>query len=143
MAKFEAPFEDVEQLFNEKIQLRNLDQFINIAIVVNNKSKDIFKVVKANDLFKHRTGDDIIIILNQNIFDKLEDLHKHIVVEDALACIHYDTEKDKLIMTKPDVIAYSGVLSKFTFDTWNVVRESIKSLYVTDKGEDAVTNETE
>lgn len=143
MAKFEAPFEDVEQLFNEKIQTRNLDQFINIAIVVNNKAKEIFKVVKANDLFKHRTGDDVIIILNQNIFDKLEDLHKHIVVEDALACIHYDTEKDKLIMTKPDVIAYSGVLSKFTFDTWNVVRESIKSLYVTDKGEDAVTNEPE
>jgi hypothetical protein len=139
MAKFEAPFEDVEEIFSEKIKARELDRYINIAIVVNNKAKEVFKVVKANDLFKHRTGDDVIIILNQNIFDKLEEVQKHIVVEDALACIHYDTEKDKLIMTKPDVIAYSGILSKFTFETWNVVRESIKTLYNAEKGEDAET----
>jgi hypothetical protein len=137
MAKFETPFEDVEELFNEKIKARELDRYVNIIVVVNNKSKDIFKVVKVGELDKFRSSDDVRIVLNQNIFDKLEEVQKHIVVEDALACIHFDVEKDKLVMTKPDVIAYSGILSKYTFETWNIVRESINSLYAAEKGEDA------
>ena len=135
MAKFDEPFEDAQALYDEKIKAIGLDQFINITVVVNNTAKDLFKVNKANDLLKYRTGDDVLIVLNEKIFEQLTDAQKHIVVEDSLASIHFDTEKDRLIITKPDVIAYSGVLSKFTFETWNVVRESIKTLYAAEKSE--------
>ena len=135
MAKFDEPFEDTQALYDEKIKAIGLDQFINITVVVNNTAKDLFKVNKANDLLKYRTGDDVLIVLNEKIFEQLTDAQKHIVVEDSLASIHFDTEKDRLIITKPDVIAYSGVLSKFTFETWNVVRESIKTLYAAEKSE--------
>jgi hypothetical protein len=50
--------------------------------------------------------------------------------------IHYDTEKSKLILTQPDVKAYSGILSKFGYETWNVLRESVKTLYKVDKDEE-------
>lgn len=135
MAKFDEPFEDTQALYDEKIQAVGLDQFINITVVVNNTAKELFKVNKANDLLKYRTGDDVLIVLNEKIFEQLTDAQKHIVVEDSLASIHFDTEKDRLIITKPDVIAYSGILSKFTFETWNVVRESIKTLYAAEKSE--------
>jgi hypothetical protein len=136
MAKFDEPFEDTQALYDEKIKAIGLDQFINITVVVNNTAKDLFKVNKANDLLKYRTGDDVLIVLNEKIFEQLTDAQKHIVVEDSLASIHYDTEKDRLVITKPDVIAYSGILSKFTFETWNVVRESIKTLYAAEKSEE-------
>jgi len=135
MAKFDEPFEDTQALYDEKIKAVGLDQFINITVVVNNTAKELFKVNKANDLLKYRTGDDVLIVLNEKIFEQLTDAQKHIVVEDSLASIHFDTEKDRLIITKPDVIAYSGILSKFTFETWNVVRESIKTLYAAEKSE--------
>ena len=135
MAKFDEPFEDTQALYDEKIKAVGLDQFINITVVVNNTAKELFKVNKANDLLKYRTGDDVLIVLNEKIFEQLTDAQKHIVVEDSLASIHYDTEKDRLVITKPDVIAYSGILSKFTFETWNVVRESIKTLYAAEKSE--------
>ena len=135
MAKFDEPFEDTQALYDEKIKAVGLDQYINITVVVNNTAKELFKVNKANDLLKYRTGDDVLIVLNEKIFEQLTDAQKHIVVEDSLASIHFDTEKDKLVITKPDVIAYSGILSKFTFDTWNVVRESIKTLYAAEKTE--------
>lgn len=135
MAKFDEPFEDTQALYDEKIQAVGLDQFINITVVVNNTAKELFKVNKANDLLKYRTGDDVLIVLNEKIFEQLTDAQKHIVVEDSLASIHFDTEKDRLVITKPDVIAYSGILSKFTFETWNVVRESIKTLYAAEKSE--------
>ena len=135
MAKFDEPFEDTQALYDEKIKAIGLDQYINITVVVNNTAKELFKVNKANDLLKYRTGDDVLIVLNEKIFEQLTDVQKHIVVEDSLASIHFDTEKDRLIITKPDVIAYSGILSKFTFETWNVVRESIKTLYAAEKSE--------
>lgn len=135
MAKFNEPFEETQALFDEKIISAGLDQTVNITIVVNDSAKEIFKVNKANELLKYRTGDDIIIVLNEKIFDQLPTEHRHIVAEEALASIHFDAEKDKLIISKPDVITFSGVLSKFTFDTWNVVRESIKTLYQAEKEE--------
>lgn len=135
MAKFDEPFEDTQALYDEKIKAVGLDQYINITVVVNNTAKELFKVNKANDLLKYRTGDDVLIVLNEKIFEQLTDAQKHIVVEDSLASIHFDTEKDRLVITKPDVIAYSGILSKFTFETWNVVRESIKTLYAAEKSE--------
>ena len=135
MAKFNEPFEETQALFDEKIITAGLDQTVNITIVVNDSAKEIFKVNKANELLKYRTGDDIIIVLNEKIFDQLPTEHRHIVAEEALASIHFDAEKDKLIISKPDVITFSGVLSKFTFDTWNVVRESIKTLYQAEKEE--------
>jgi len=135
MAKFDEPFEDTQALYDEKIKAVGLDQFINITVVVNNTAKELFKVNKANDLLKYRTGDDVLIVLNEKIFEQLTDAQKHIVVEDSLASIHFDSEKDRLVITKPDVIAYSGILSKFTFETWNVVRESIKTLYAAEKAE--------
>lgn len=135
MAKFNEPFEETQALFDEKIIAAGLDQTVNITIVVNDSAKEIFKVNKANELLKYRTGDDIIIVLNEKIFDQLPAEHRHIVAEEALASIHFDAEKDKLIISKPDVITFSGVLSKFTFETWNVVRESIKTLYQAEKEE--------
>jgi adenosylcobinamide amidohydrolase len=44
--------------------------------------------------------------------------------------------KSKLILTQPDVKAYSGILSKFGYETWNVLRESVKTLYKVDKDEE-------
>lgn len=133
MARYEEPFEDTQSLFNEVIESTGLNNFINITVLANNKAKEIFKVNKSNELLKYRTGDDVIIVLNENIFEKLTDEQKRIVVEEAIAYISFDSEKDKVIITQPDFMAHSGILRKHTFNTIEVVRESIKTLYQAEK----------
>jgi hypothetical protein len=143
MAKFEEPFEDTQDLYNEVIKTAGLDQYVNITILVNNKAKELFKINKANDLLKHRTGDDIIIVLNEKIFEGLTEDQRRIVIEESLASIHYDMENDKLVISKPDVVTFSGVLAKHTFDKWEALRESIKTLYAAEKQvEDEAANAT-
>jgi adenosylcobinamide amidohydrolase len=34
------------------------------------------------------------------------------------------------------MLKYSGILSKFGYETWNVLRESVKTLYKVDKDEE-------
>ena len=131
--KFEEPFEETLTLYNQLIANAGLAAHLNITIVVNNKAKEIFKVVKANDLLNYRTNDDVLIILNEKIFDRLEPEQRTIVAEESLAAIHYDLESGTLVMSKPDVITFSGILGKHTFETWNILRESIKTLYHAEK----------
>ena len=133
MAKFDLPFEDTQDLYTQAIDKRGLSANINITILVDNKAKEIFKVNKANELLKFRTGDDIIIVLNEKIFEQLEPEQQIIVVEESLSSIHFDDEKDKLVINKPDVVTFSGVLSKHTFLVWDALRESIKTLYAVEK----------
>jgi hypothetical protein len=129
-SKFVLPFEDVQEIFSDLIAKTGLEnQDINITIVVNNKSKKIFDVVKANDLLKFRSGDDVLIILNEQIFEKLTVEQQKIVAEQALAYISYDGEKDKIVITKPDFIEHTGIIAKYGFETINVLKESIISLY--------------
>lgn len=134
MAKFEEPFEDTQALFTEVINNAGLDNYdVNITLLTNNKAKELFKINKANELLKFRTGDDVIIVLNEKIFEQLPDDQKRIVVEEAIAYISYDSENDKVVITAPDFIAHSGILRKHTFDTIDVVRESVKTLYQAEK----------
>lgn len=130
MARFEEPYEDIESLFVDVIVNHTaLPQTVNIKLLADNKSKKIFKVMRANDLLKYRTGDDVIIIINQNIFEQLTDVQKMIVAEEAVAYIAYDMDKDKVLITEPDFLAHSGILRKHTFEVIENVRETIKSLY--------------
>ena len=136
MAKYEEPFEETQDLYNQLIEQAGLSNFVNITILTNNKAREIFKVNKANELLKYRTGDDIIIVLNEKIFDQLTDEQRTIVAEESLSSIHFDSEKDRIVISKPDVVTFSGILSKHSFDKWNVLRESITTLYNAEKQEE-------
>jgi hypothetical protein len=136
MAKYEEPFEETQDLYNQLIEQAGLSNFVNITILTNNKAREIFKVNKANELLKYRTGDDIIIVLNEKIFDQLTDEQRTIVAEESLSSIHFDSEKDRIVISKPDVVTFSGILAKHSFDKWNVLRESITTLYNAEKQEE-------
>jgi hypothetical protein len=136
MAKYEEPFEETQDLYNQLIEQAGLSNFVNITILTNNKAREIFKVNKANELLKYRTGDDVIIVLNEKIFDQLTDEQRTIVAEESLSSIHFDSEKDRIVISKPDVVTFSGILAKHSFDKWNVLRESITTLYNAEKQEE-------
>jgi len=142
MAKYEQPFEDTQEIFDQVVSRTGLENYITITILSNNKSKKIFDVVKANELLKFRTGDDVIIVLNEKIFEKLTDQQKLIVAEQALAYVSYDTENDKLVVTKPDFLEHTGILEKYGFDIINVLKESIKTLYQVEEQEEAENQQT-
>jgi len=128
MAKYEQPFEDTQEMYNRAIDAASLSQYMNITILVNNKAKDIFKVAKCSETEKFKTQDDINIFINEKLLEGLTPEQRLIVVEESIACIHFDTESDTITLTKPDVVTFSGIIRKHTFETWNTLRESIKSL---------------
>ena len=133
MAKYEQPYEDTTDLYDKIIEKSGLKNYINITVLNNSKAKEIFKVNKANELLKYRTNDDVIIVINENAMDKLTPEQKEMVVVESLASIHYNVDKDRLEISKPDVVTFSGILSKYGFENWNNLRETINLLFQSEK----------
>ena len=129
MAKFEEVYEDTLRLFNTHIGGSSIPSFLRIKILSNEGLKDTpGKVSKAQDIVKFMTNYDIIIQVNEPIFDQLTDTQKDYIVKDLLAQVHYDMNKDKVNILKPDVTTFSGVLRQHDIDTYLGIKETISSL---------------
>ena len=142
MAKFEEPFEDTQNLLTAIATNAGLTQSVNIKLLTNNRLKEIFKVVKANDLLQHMTKEDVVVLLNEKIFEQLTAEQKTMVIDEALASISYDQDNEKVVISKPDIITHSGVLRKYTYATYAILKESIKTLYQVEKDEEDAAKAT-
>ena len=139
MAKFNEVYEDTQALFSNFInQIDSLSE-ISVKILGNDRFKEIGKVVKANDLLKHMTNEDAIIILNEKIFDQLEDEQKMMVVEELVARLYFDSEKGKLSIINPDVNTFSLLLRKYGYEKYERLNESVKALFAQEAEEETET----
>jgi len=128
MAKFEEVYQETLDEFKTHIDNSNIPAFVNIKILSNNTIKDFGSVTKSQDIIKFMTDYDVIIQINEPIFDKLENEQKEYVVKDLLARIVYEMEKDKLTIVQPDVTTFSGVLRQYDIDHYMAIKESIVTL---------------
>lgn len=136
MAKYEELFEDHAKLFTDFISQVDSLSDVNIKILGCANLKEICKVVKANDLLKHMTNEDIVILLNEHIFEQLEDSQKKMIVEENVAKVYYDIEKDKITLIQPDVHTFSLLLQKFGYPEYERLMVSIKTLYAQQQEEE-------
>lgn len=139
MAKYHEVFDDHEKLFTDFIKQIDSLHGLNVKILGCNKLKEICKVSKATDILKHMTNEDIIILLNETIFEKLEDQQQLMVVEEYVARIYFDAEKDKLTLITPDVNTFSLLLRKYGYPEYERLNETIKALY-SEEGSEAAEN---
>lgn len=137
MARYEEPFDDTKEIFENIISNADLSRFINFKLLINNKQKELYKPIKANDLVKHMTNNDVVIIINERIFEQLNPEQKIMIAEESIAGVHFDAEKDKITFTKGDIQTYSGILRKYGYDKYEVLHESIKTLYNVEREEEA------
>lgn len=129
MAKFETPFDDTKKIFQSVIDATDLERLITFDIVTNNKLKEIFKVMKTNDYEKHKTSVDVKIFINEEVFERLDEIQQVIIAESALAYVSYNYEKDTLSISKPDVLGHSGIISKFGDKLYLNTLEIVKAVF--------------
>lgn len=140
MAKFEEVFDDTRILFTNFISKIDSLNNVNVNILSVNKLKEIGKVSKANDLLKYETTYDVYIFLNERVFEQLSDEQKTMVVEELVAQIYFDAEKDKVVIIKPDFTTFSLLLEKYGSEKCLGLKTLIKEIYSSDAQTDAENN---
>jgi hypothetical protein len=71
---------------------------IELKVISVTKAKNVLKASKAGATIQYLTKKDAILIVYEEVFDRLSDEYKEKLMEGALSNISYDTEKDKLIV---------------------------------------------
>ena len=132
-AKYTEVGEDIQEQFERFIDnIEGLSE-LNIKVIGCPKLKEVCKVSKANDLLKHLTEEDIIILINEPIFDGLEPEQQLMVIEENIARIYFDAEKGKVILNTPDFETFSLLLIKYGTEKCLRLKTLIKELLNSDE----------
>ena len=135
--KYDEVHPDVQNEFDSVILTTNLDNLMNIKVLGDERQKkEVIKVQKTNDITYHLTGEDVILTVNQGIFEQLTAEQKVIAIESALAGVSYSHDKELPVTNTADVKTFSGVLSKHGYDKYEVYQESVRTLFAKKEGED-------
>ena len=89
---------------------------INVTPVRLKKSKkEVGQVLKANDLVELFTGDNstVAVAIYEDAFDRVDEQTREIWIRSLLSQISYDMDKDKIVITKPELNIPIGLYHKF------------------------------
>tara|TARA_R110000796_G_scaffold252137_1_gene385298 strand:- start:5204 stop:5635 length:432 start_codon:yes stop_codon:yes gene_type:complete len=137
MAKWADPSDDIIKEITEVLISTGLDNAVNTKIIANNDQKGkVITLKKAQPFIKFAFGYELILIINEDIYDELPILQKRLCIEEALSGAYHDGEK--LVVGQPDLKTFHGFLDKHGYDQYKILEESIKTLYEAAKnnGED-------
>jgi hypothetical protein len=118
---------DTLKSFNQIYDKTNLDNFIKVTVLVDNTQKEIYKVVKENDLHKYLSGFDVIIVLNEELFEMLDEKQKLLLFDEALCGISFNDERGVTKITQPDFTTFRGIIEKYGYDEVARLQDTIKA----------------
>lgn len=125
--------EDTIALFKERINLMYLDGLAwRVASHSDfKKSKDNMcgKLIINNPAQRALYGEDLIFVINEEVFDRLQELTKIIIIDKLLAQVSYDLEKETVKKSSPDIQEHSGILLRYKFDILQAVSAEISQVY--------------
>jgi hypothetical protein len=130
MAKISKASDEMIALFDRVKTTTTIKNWLEFAVLQNNKQKELYKIVKASELIIALTEEhlDFAVIFNEEIFDQLPDNMKEMAIIESIAGVSVN-ENDVVSLEKPNFSTYRGMLQKYGHDPIITLHESIKSLY--------------
>jgi hypothetical protein len=117
MAKYSRELDEaLEKKVKELASAAGLrEQGITIEPIALNSKKSYGEVIKANELVTLFTGDSdmVCVAINERLFLELDDQSQTVLIESLLSQIWYDDEKDKIVITKPELNVGLGMYHKY------------------------------
>ena len=114
MAKFTEVSDELQERFNFiRNKQTSLPDFITIKLLNNEKQKDIYSPAKANGAIEYLNQIEFLIFVNEDIFNKLDDEARDIIIEEALAYVGFDQDKEVVSKATPDYTTFSGLQAKY------------------------------
>ena len=123
--KLDGVLKETEELFIKVLNETSIPKSIRFELISADDMKEVGKVAKGNEILKYMTDIDIIVLLNEHIFDKLAEDQKRMIIEELLAQVYWDSNSGKIKLIKPDVNTFSLLIKKYGIDFYLGVKDSI------------------
>ena len=114
--KFYTLSEDVIETFNEIYISKSFAINIGFKFVGSTKQKQLIKMKKLDDALQYVIGKDIIVYINEDVYDKFDEESKRILIEQELDRFYVDSKSGKIKTTPPNIVTSSGIVNKYGID---------------------------
>lgn len=108
--------EDVINFFNEINKTQMTDK-ISFLFISDSEAKELITIKKINDKFKFVLERDLIVTINEDLFDKFDDISKKLLIEEELSKVNFNYESGKISIGKADFVTNMKTISKYGIDT--------------------------
>lgn len=122
------------ELGNDTIQ--KIDEYISkfssspyrleYAFIGDNKLKDLLKITKINDTFLFITKKQVLITVNESIWDVLDESDIEILVREQINMLIVDLDSGKIKIEKPTFNSSKSIIEKYSFEEVMRVKELVK-----------------
>lgn len=105
MAKLGKVSEETQEMVDKIVGELGYDNYMNIEPISITKQKQLIKVARANATTEYRAKcpDTVFLYIYEAPFERLDERQRELLIRDALNCVNYDSEKDKIIIGCPQV----------------------------------------
>ncbi len=110
--RFSPVSEDIKDDFLS-LANSNISYNLTYSFIGDVKSKQMVQIKKMTDFNKFLTNTELMVVINQELYDRMDDEAKVILFEQELAKVHVNIDNGKIKIVKPDVVTFSGILKKW------------------------------
>lgn len=118
--------EDLKSLVINTVKAAGLENVVDVKpIRMISSSANIVEVVKGNALTELFAGEVIAVAIFEDAMNLMTDEGKVMMIENAIAQINYDIDKDKVNIVKPELNIPLGMYRKYGDEIVKTIEASI------------------
>lgn len=127
MSKLGKLSDETNDMVMELASEMGLENFIIVEPMAVQKSKQLIKISKANPTteFLTKKPDTVCLYIYEEAFLRLEEAQRKLLLQDAMATIAYDGEKDKIVLGAPSITVTIGGRAKYGDDLINAAETAV------------------
>lgn len=103
-----------------------LNNYVNFLTFDVKNQKEVVKLQVANNLVKKLSEKEVVILIREDAFDRVDDKTRYFWLRTALERVEYDTEKDKVSLSKQLITV---TLSSFLKYGVEAVNQAVTGIY--------------
>tara|TARA_B110000858_G_C17645703_1_gene400296 strand:+ start:113 stop:535 length:423 start_codon:yes stop_codon:yes gene_type:complete len=109
--------QDVIDKFNEIVETKAFNITLDVDFIGCSKQKALIVLKKIPDNFSYKMNKSLQVVINEELFDKFtDDDIIDILFEQQINRIQTNIDNGKISLSKPDLVTYSGIVSKYGID---------------------------
>jgi hypothetical protein len=114
--KFIEISDDTQKFFDNILSNIHLPYSLNYQLVNATKQKQVIKIMKVPEVYSFLMKVDMVLCFNENMFEKLDDKSKEILVVQEIDKYTVDIENGRIRVNKPDLTTFSGIIKKYGWE---------------------------
>jgi len=131
---------EIIDLVEERIKEFAFAMDLKFIYQTNNKLKQLIQVKKLPDNYAVLLSAEIIVIVNDDYFDKVDDDIRLILIDQELDKIEMNFQKETFRITQPGLKTSFGIVQKFSYERVERAVEAVRLLVENKQDQDSEQN---